>query len=159
MPIVFQYGSNTSVRRLNSATRLNGAAAVIGVARTVDSFDLEFTVSSRVNNCAAANIAAGGGRQIWGVLFEIPALEALDAIEGVNTGNYRRQLLRVTRPPSTDPLDVITYVAASPTQGIRTEQHYVDHILSGLGEYPGVPAEYLDYVRAQIRLNNPTLRV
>ena len=43
MAVVFQYGSNMSVRQLNSADRLAGDAKLIGVARTVESYDLAFT--------------------------------------------------------------------------------------------------------------------
>jgi hypothetical protein len=47
MAIVFQYGSNMSVARLNCTDCLAGDAKLIGVARTVESYELAFTVWSK----------------------------------------------------------------------------------------------------------------
>jgi hypothetical protein len=101
MAVVFQYGSNMSVRELNSADRLAGDARLIGVARTVEQYDLGFTVWSRRRNCAAADIIPSDtGRSIYGVLYEAPnyllsrdtanGRRSLDAIEGEGV-NYRRK--------------------------------------------------------------------
>lgn len=74
MSLVFQYGSNTSAPRLNSADRLNGRAQVVGRARTRKRFELGFDVWSKGNECAAANIRRSlCGRRIWGVLYQVPA--------------------------------------------------------------------------------------
>jgi len=53
---VFQYGSNCSATRLNSRERLGGAAIPIGIAETVEEYQLQFDVWSDGNNCAAADI-------------------------------------------------------------------------------------------------------
>jgi hypothetical protein len=72
MALVFQYGSNTSSKRINSANRLRGDAISLGLACTVEDFQFDFTVWSTTNNCAAADIIKGSGRKLWGVLYEIP---------------------------------------------------------------------------------------
>ena len=73
MGLVFQYGSNTSRRRLNGPERLRGAARVLGLVRTKERFVLSFDVWSETNNCAAANLRRDGrGRVVWGVLYDIP---------------------------------------------------------------------------------------
>ncbi len=73
MTLVFQYGSNMSVARLNSNDRLDGDAKTIGVARTAESFELMFSVWSKTNNCAAADLVPSKiGRSVYGVVYDIP---------------------------------------------------------------------------------------
>ena len=71
---LFQYGSNCDIARLNSDKRLRGAATNPILVETVDEYDLEFSVWSNGNNCAASNLAAapGTGRRAWGILYEVP---------------------------------------------------------------------------------------
>ena len=101
--MVFQYGSNMSSKRLNSPDRLCGAANFIGLAQTIDDFDINFTVWSKGNWCAAADLVPGArGRMVLGVLYEIPdhllscgtagSQKSLDAIEGPR---YRRHKIKV----------------------------------------------------------------
>src|SRR5690348_4165929 len=92
MALVFQYGSNTSSKRLNSAERLRGDAVDLGLVRTRSTFEFGFDMWSDVNGCAAANIRGDAGRKIWGVLYDVPdhliesttsgARKSFDAIEG-----------------------------------------------------------------------------
>src|SRR5207237_1356444 len=49
---VFQYGSNCSVSEINSESRLRGDAKVIGIAETVEDFELAFDVWSTKRDCA-----------------------------------------------------------------------------------------------------------
>jgi hypothetical protein len=72
MALVFQYGSNARSERLNANDRLCGDARPVGIAHTQDYYELDFTVWSKKNKCAAADIVPGSGRKIWGVLYEIP---------------------------------------------------------------------------------------
>ncbi len=66
--LIFQYGSNISTARLNDRDRLNGDARVISIVSTVDKFDIAFTVWSKSNGCAAADIVQSDtGRHIYGV--------------------------------------------------------------------------------------------
>ena len=166
MKLVFQYGSNTSSRRLNSEERLRGDARVVGLARTVESFELDFTVWSQQNDCAAADLVPGAGRTIWGVLYQIPVhlierhtageRNSLDAIE--NEGrNYVRVAIDV-RLADGRRIDgeAITYVVRKRRDGLVTSFAYARHILEGLSEQ-GAPADYLAYVRQRIVRNNAAL--
>ncbi len=102
MAIVFQYGSNMSTSRLNSSDRLCGDARPIGIAKTFECYEFDFTVWSKSNNCSAADIVPVKGRNIWGVLYEIPEKllscktcrdrKSLDAIEGEGTNYLRTEI-------------------------------------------------------------------
>ena len=166
MKLVFQYGSNTSSGRLNSQDRLQGEVRVVGLARTVECFELDFTVWSQQNDCAAADLVPGAGRTIWGVLYQIPVhlierhtageRNSLDAIE-----NEGRNYVRV-------PIDVrladggrvdgeaITYVVRQRREGLATSFAYARHILEGLREHDA-PGDYVDYVKRRITRNNAAL--
>src|ERR1043165_4196897 len=105
MAYVFQYGSNTLTSRLNSESRLRGDARSLGAVYAEKDFELDFTVSSITNRCAAADIVPGGGRKIWGVLYESPDYlirretsgdrKSLDAIEGTK---YERRRISLKYP-------------------------------------------------------------
>jgi hypothetical protein len=164
MALVFQYGSNTSSTRLNSHERLRGDARDLGLVCTVAPFELDFDVCSTGNACAAADIREGGGRPIWGVLYEVPDYlirretagerKSLDAIEGQH---YGRRPIRVQRPDGTPVAgEVITYTVLNPEPGQRTSIEYASHIIAGLREH-GAPDEYLAYVKEQVIANNPDL--
>jgi hypothetical protein len=165
MALVFQYGSNTSSARLNASERLRGDAKSLGLAYTVGQYDLGFTVWSKTNNCATADLVRAPGRKVWGVLYEIPDSllsretaddrKSLDAIEGPR---YRRRKIRVCRANTPDaPLTVWTYTAITKEKGLRTSRDYVNHILTGLRE-AHAPADYIAHVKARILKNNPDLQ-
>lgn len=165
MALVFQYGSNTSVRRLNSPDRLRGDATSLGLAFTFENFQLDFTVWSNTNNCAAADIVPGNGRRVWGVLYEIPDYlisrdtsgerRSFDAIEGPR---YRRQEIQVCK--ASDPETSITawtYTVIDKQDSLKTSCEYATHILTGLREHQA-PSEYIEYVKDCIVRNNPDLQ-
>jgi len=163
MALIFQYGSNTSTARINAAERLGGDAKVIGLVRTRECFQLEFSVWSRTNGCAAASLAPGGRQPIWGVLYEIAdALvfrgasprRTLDQIESEGV-NYLRTSIEVLSEPNAA-RTALTYIAKEPRRDIRTNARYASHVLRGLKEH-GAPLDYLHYVRTQIQRNNPAL--
>lgn len=161
MAIVFQYGSNCNKHRLNSPERLNGDATWIGKALTINKYQLGFTVFSKTNNCAAADIISGSGRRIWGILYEIPdylitrqtagTRRSLDEIEGEGT-NYKRITIDVQQP-NRDVLIATTYVARIRTSGYKTSLQYVEHIIKGLRE-DDVPDDYVEYVKQCVANNN-----
>ena len=164
MALVFQYGSNTSKSRLNSTDRLRGDAKSLGLVLTVGQYDLGFTVYSKMNRCAAADLVRARGRHVWGVLYEIPDhllsrdtasdRRSLDAIEGPR---YRRRRIKIRRPGTSDtPLTVWTYTVITKQRDLKTSREYVSHILSGLREHEA-PPEYIDHVRSRILRNNPNL--
>ncbi len=146
--------------------RLQGEARVVGLACTLESFELDFTVWSRQNGCAAADIVPGAGRTIWGVLYSVPAhlIErhtagdrySLDAIESEGR-NYLRVPIDV-RLADGGRIDgsAITYVVRQRREGLATSLEYARHILEGLREHDA-PADYLAYVTQRIILNNAAL--
>ena len=165
MALVFQYGSNTSSLRLNSRERLCGDAASLGLAYTVGQFNLGFTVWSKTNKCAAADLVRARGKTVWGVLYEIPdnllskdtagGRRSLEEIEGPH---YRRRKIRVCRAGAPlSPLTVWTYTVIDKKKGLKTSRDYVQHILAGLQEHHA-PPEYTAHVRTRILRNNPELR-
>lgn len=164
---VFQYGSNTSRNRINSPERLAGAARFPRLAQTLEKYELSFTVWSKSNNCAAADLVPDPdrGRNIIGVLYRIPedrvrrmptsTEKTLTEIEGPN---YHEVPTKV-RTQSGRTVKAQTFVVRSNCrqEGIQTSACYVDHILAGLREH-GAPQEYIDYVKERAFNNNPTLR-
>jgi cation transport regulator ChaC len=168
MGLVFQYGSNMSAARLNHADRLAGDAKAIGVARTVDAFELAFTVWSKTNACAAADmIPSNTGRSVYGVVYDIPDFllsrdtakkhnrKSLDAIEGEGT-NYVRRTINLVKADGSK-LSAVTYVVKERVTGLKTSLAYVKHILDGLREHC-IPEDYRQYVVSRIIDNNPELQ-
>lgn len=168
MALVFQYGSNMSVARLNSDDRLAGDAKVVCVATTVESFELVFSVWSKSNNCAAADLLpSNAGRTVCGVLYEIPDFllsretakernrKSLDAIEGEGTNYVRAMIDVVTNDGVT--VRAMTYVVKHRQANLKTSAAYVSHILAGLREH-NMPLEYCQYVRSKIIENNMNIR-
>ncbi len=165
MALIFQYGSNTSTERFNSPERLSGDARSLGAVYTLNNFELDFTVSSVGNACAAADLISGCGRKIWGVLYEIPDYlidrktsgdrKSLDAIEG---GKYERQTIKVAYSNGV-PVEgeVLTYVVKDKEKGIRTSLDYCRHIITGLREH-SIPEDYIQYVKERITANNLSLQ-
>jgi len=157
--LIFQYGSNTSQARLNSPDRLNGVAKLLGAVVTKDCFELDFTVFSTKNDCAAADIRFGGGRPIWGALYDIPGdrvvrelagkRRCLDAIEG---RRYERVSISVCWPDGQEVEgEVWTYTVleAERRTDLQTTEAYGAHILGGLRDL-NAPTDYIDYVRGRI---------
>lgn len=168
MTLVFQYGSNTSSHRMNSEDRLRGDARSLGAVYTEEGFELEYTVWSDTNNCAAANIKSGTGRRIWGVLYEIPDFlvsreasgerRSLDSIEG---RRYERQIIAIRNADGIRvEEEVITYVVRARDRqiGIQTSLAYCRHIIEGLREHD-VSDEYIEYAKACMIANDPNLRL
>lgn len=164
--LVFQYGSNMSSERINSADRLKGDARDLGLVKTAERFELNFDVWSKGNNCGASDIREGGNREIWGVLYEVPEYlldrktakarkrKSLDAIEGKL---YARRNIAVQRPDGTVVEgQVITYTVVNPMDTQPTSLAYATHILTGLREHDA-PDEYVLYVKQRSLNSNPAL--
>lgn len=164
--LYFAYGSNMDSQRLNGDERLKGDARPLGLMCTQEQFELEFTVRSVTNECAAATLASGSGRTIWGVLYEVPDWlilretssnrKSLDEIEGEGK-NYTRVGIKLDYPNGSPIAEqAITYLAKQPTTGQQTSHDYVHHIICGLREHKA-PEEYVGYVKERITTNNPAL--
>ncbi len=169
MTIVFQYGSNMNIERINKEDRLNGCAVKISNACTVNSYNFGFTVWSESNSCAAADLVPDkNGRQIFGVLYEIPdnlierdsaklsKSKSLDAIEGEGS-NYNRINIDVIDEMGSR-LVAKTYVALNRKTDIQTSQGYIEHILVG-AQRNRLPEEYINYLKGCILSNNNILNV
>lgn len=164
MALIFQYGSNMSTARLNSAERLVGDAKLIGVARTVVPFEFGFTVWSGGNGCAAADLVpTEKGRSIYGVLYEVPDFllscdtaaargrKSFDEIEG----EYVRTPVELITIDGSQ-VQAITYLVRERVPDLKTSLAYVSHILLGLQEH-SMPEDYCQYVLSKIVENNPEL--
>ena len=175
MGFVFQYGANMSSARLNAESMMNGYAAPMGLARTLEPFELEFSCKNRQFACATVSLRPCSQedvpdlqrcRQIYGVLYDIPDdrmygkgeghLRTLDEIE-TEQGAYQRSEVRVVLMGHEDkPLTALTYLARDPEPFLKTELHYAVHLFAGLREF-GAPQDYLKYVRFRIIRTNPKL--
>ena len=167
MAIIFQYGSNLNSERLNSQQRLRGEARYLGLACTTEPHELGFTVWSEGNDCAAADLIPGGSQPAWGALYEIPdALVRRESASGrpsmasiENEGvEYHCCRINVCRPDGRPLAEgALTWLAAARRYDLKTEFHYVRHILTGLLD-KGVPDDYLRRVRHSILQNNARLQ-
>lgn len=168
MALIFQYGSNMSLARINHDSRLRGDATPVSIVRTSMLFELEFTVWSNTNKCAAANIVrTPTGRSIHGVLYEVPdylisretakkfGRKSLDAIEGEGI-NYVRQKIELFMKDKSKQY-ATTYVVKKRNLCIKTDLAYVQHILDGLKEN-NIPEDYCQYVCEKIIENNPEIK-
>lgn len=166
MPLVFQYGSNTSSARINSDARLQGTARDLGLALTEASYDLVFTYHCRNSDCAAADLQERGGRQCYGVLYDIPdervfrspsgTVRTLDDIECEGAAYIRTAISVFPAEGEIKAVGAITYIVRDPRPDLVTGLAFVSHIVTGLREH-GAPQEYIDYVKAQALRSNPDL--
>jgi len=168
MALVFQYGSNLDVNRINSAERLGGKAIPLGVAE-LDGYKIIFNVFSKGNKCAVTNIHKKrhfiGKEKIYGVLYKVPdnLLGKLDAIEGVNSLTYQRSNVKVKYKDRSGNLSIgsaITYVGA--TNGLKNfnespykmiSDKYSNFIIAGMQQFK-IPRSYQAKVRAIIKEHN-----
>jgi gamma-glutamylcyclotransferase (GGCT)/AIG2-like uncharacterized protein YtfP len=166
MALVFQYGSNCSDSQINGKERLCGDAKFLGIAETVDDFELAFNVWSKRRACAASDIVPKPGSKVWGVLYEVPDFlierktvapykrKSLDSIEGEGT-NYARHSITVKTADGRI-LNAITYRVIDPKPDLKTNTEYVRYIIEGLRDH-GVAEVYLTRVKSIASANNPTI--
>jgi gamma-glutamylcyclotransferase len=164
--LVFQYGSNCLEAQINGKDRLKGDARFIGIAETVDDYELAFDVFSKGRHCAAADIVRKPGGKVWGALYEIPEYligratagahdrKSLDAIEGAGS-NYERQDIDV-RTAEGKFVRALTYTVINPCPGLKTDIDYARYIIAGLRER-GIPGDYVEKVKRIAVANNPSL--
>jgi gamma-glutamylcyclotransferase (GGCT)/AIG2-like uncharacterized protein YtfP len=166
MALVFQYGSNCSESQINSEDRLRGDAKFIGIAQTVNDYQLAFDVWSTNRACAACDIVATPGTKLWGALYYVPDFlinrktagahnrKSLDAIEGEGA-NYRRETIAV-RQDNGLLLTALTYRVRNPKPDLKTNLEYVRYIVMGLRER-GVREDYVGLVKKLAATNNPAI--
>jgi len=164
MALLFQYGSNCSEGEINSKSRLCGDAQFVGIAETVEDFELAFDVQSAARGCAASDTVRKAGDKVWGVLYEVPdylidrktamacGRKSFDEVEGEGT-NYKRETIKVCRP-SGEIVSALTYTVKSPKAGLRTNTGYVRLIVYGLRQHK-ISDEYIAKVKRIAAANNP----
>lgn len=167
LTLVFQYGSNMDEARINSQSRLRGDAKYFCKAKTVNNYELDFTVWSQNNGCAAADIIPTSENKVWGILYLIPEYliqrdsakkrnrKSLDAIEGEGR-NYKRIKIEVETETGKT-MHPITYEGIDKKKGIQTSWKYAKHIIKGLVEH-NLPTYYFEEVKQKIIENNTDLR-
>jgi cation transport regulator ChaC len=161
--LVFQYGSNCLDSEINSRSRLCGDAKFVGIAETVEDFELAFDVQSVGRGCAASDIVRKQGGKVWGVLYEVPdylvhrntararGRKSLDAIEGEGK-NYKRETIKV-RLQRGEIVPALTYTVKDPKPGLKTNIGYLRRIVCGLREHR-VEDEYIAKVKSIAAANN-----
>jgi hypothetical protein len=169
--LVFEYGPDCLDSQMNGRSRLSGDAKCVGIAETVDDYEIVFDVWSEKRSCATSDLLRSVTKhtensKVWGVLYEVPdwlierasaeanGRKSLDAIKGAGT-EYQRTAIEV-RKPGGQPIQAITYTAANPKAGLLTQTGYVRHIVTGLRER-GVPEGYIDRVKSIACANNPAM--
>ena len=163
--LVFQYGSNTSAKRLNGVDRLCGAARDCGLAETVEEYVLAFTHFSRKNRCGVADLVTNDRdrTRIYGVAYDVPnhrvvrseaskSEKTLDDIEGEGLA-YRRTTIKIILADGSV-TNATTYLVLKPSQNVPTLPSYVSHIVNGLRAHHA-PASYLYYVIHRAILSAP----
>jgi len=151
--LIFQYGSNVDISRLNDLERLSGHARLVGLATTVEGFELCFNVYSRGQACGVANLVPEG-RTIYGALYDIPVervcrdkkingRKTLDEIEGEGSRYHRKP---ITVCCNGKKYEASTYQASPDSAELKTTLTYASHITGGLQNLVA-PQEYIDYVK------------
>jgi Gamma-glutamyl cyclotransferase, AIG2-like len=166
--LVFQYGSNMSVARMQESTERIPEARPVEAAWTVERYDFRFPIRSKKYNRAVSGIVPNAsGRKIYGALYEIPydlidravvrpGRRSLDQIEGAGKrGNYYRTTIAVVGVESNKSIEVITYLPNSQDNPGFTDDEYAAHILEGLAQW-NAPLEYIEYVKEIIARALPT---
>ena len=86
--------------------------------------------------------------------------KCLDQIEGEGS-NYERikiQLLDNHGHHIDEEVFAYTVISTKRKFGIKTSEKYTNYIIDGLSEL-AVPLDYIDYIKDQIRRNNPNIKV
>lgn len=103
-------------------------------------------------------------KQSMGALYEIPEYllsretakaQGRRSLDGIEGKKYRRRPIEIIRPDG-KLLTCITYVAAEPEVGLKTNVEYVSYIVKGLRER-GVPESYIAEVKVLAVDNNPAI--
>ena len=150
MPLVFAYGSNMDLARLETARLIpEGLRVKDRVLGRVDGWQLVFNKPwSKFSGGGAANIMEHPTAHVYGTLnlMDARGLDVLDRYEGVASGHYRRASLRVTRPVSGDAVEAVVYLADGDLDpSLKPPRFYLDHLLAGRDL---LPASYVARLEA-----------
>jgi len=148
MPFYFAYGSNMLVERITAPTRVPTAVQK-GIAR-LDGYRLTFgklSIRSNGGRSGKGDIVEQPDGAVYGVLYEVPDFEALDRVEGVASGDYRRVMVRVNSVELGE-VEAAVYVADRTADSLLPYHWYKGLVLAG-AEQHGLPEEYVNhYIRS-----------
>ena len=135
-PLLFAYGSNLSVAEM---AEFAPEARFAGIAR-LPGFALELRRRSIRWGGGAADIVEREGEEVWGVLYEVHDLDALDAKEGTGFA-YRRRELDVMTDQGERQAVAYEVIDKEPKEVAPTRE-YSELLLSGARER-GLPDAYI----------------
>lgn len=133
----FAYGSNMNWAQMQ---RRCPSSRFVCVGR-LPGYQFGITRHSRLRNCGTANVFPAPGKEVWGIVYEIPDEELL-ILDGFEDG-YRRQLLPIEcAGDGMPPLQALVYVAAIEENVPLPNPEYRRLIVEGALQWK-LPADYL----------------
>jgi len=136
--LLFAYGSNMAQAEIEAFAP---GARFLGAAR-LDGYRLELRRRSIRWGGGAADIVPRAGAAVWGALYELPDLGALDAKEGAALAAYRRRAVQVVARESTVLAEAYEVIDKEPEE-VSPTREYADLLMTAAGER-GLPAEYVE---------------
>ena len=151
-------------RRLNSASRVDGAAQVVGVAR-LNGWGIRFDLYSKCNGCGVTDLIPSAREHAFGVLYRVPyrmvvaprgQRSRMDRVEGAGLGargNYKR--IRILVLSDGEQIEARTYVGTAagrrrflsrPEEDRRVSNAYFRQLLIGAKRFR-FPFSYVAYLR------------
>jgi len=129
------------------------SARFVGAAKLPD-HRLAFTRNSVKRGCGVADVVGEAERSVWGVVFEISALDvgALDKSEGYRPGReknsyWRRECMVFLDGNEERPVTASSYFAEPESTPPLPNQPYKDLILSGARHWH-LPGDYIAELEA-----------
>lgn len=116
------YGSNMNKQRMIDR------GIIFTDMKPVKLYDYELRFNKVSKQGAVANIAYKKDSIVEGILYDVQSLDLLDKYEGVNSGHYKRIILKI------DNEDVYVYVCDNQIhikEGLKPNQEYLNHLLEG----------------------------
>ncbi len=156
MPYYFSYGSNMLTERLCAPDRIPGAK-LMGVGLITGRRLTFHKVSSRKigqkSGKCDITIDPSPSSEVYGVVFEVPDLDALDEVEGVGRGYSRTPVwVHSFRFPC---LEAQTYTADATDASVKPYDWYWSLVLAG-AEQHGLPQHYIEtYIRSVKPVEDP----
>jgi gamma-glutamylcyclotransferase (GGCT)/AIG2-like uncharacterized protein YtfP len=144
----FAYGSNLDPDRKVYRT---GQIREARVAR-LDGYDFAFNKRGD-SGTGYANIVRQDAKTVWGVVYRCnpKALATLDRYEGVQSGHYRRTVVRV-RCKRGGEVDAVTYIAGESfiDDSLVPSDDYLELVIRG-ARHHGLPDEYIRRIERAAR--------
>lgn len=145
----FAYGSNMNPKRMKS--RVGGFNdRSYGV---LPSFALDFSKRAYSKGIGYANVVADTTDAVEGVIYTLTTeqIEKLDGFEGVSSGQYKREKVRVFMPDNT-PVKAWCYFAKNTGTDLKPTKDYLSHLIVGA-------KNFLSDAYVQRLQNQPTRKV